>query len=202
MRESNTSEGLIRPLINKLEVKIDPEVESQHLKEILGDDEDNTLTDEVDKLMPISVEDCKFLFIYFFSFFCDCLYGINLLLFYFILLTDKRIKLEPNTEGEGLEDFMRKKDSGILLFQLPDILPGLPSVTKIEASVSKDEIKSSTSSEEYYTLRQVPEGQIGQLLKYKSGKMKLVLGENHFFEITHGLDQTFLQVIHVNLINY
>lgn len=63
-REGGASEALIRPVINKAEVKVDPEVESRQIREILGDDssEEDKTTDDGDKLMPISVEDCKKLF--------------------------------------------------------------------------------------------------------------------------------------------
>lgn len=82
-----------------------------------------------------------------------------------------------------------------MFLQFPDTLPGLPAVTKLENDDSKNNISNPlTNDTNYYTTYNIPEGQLGKLLKMKSGKMKLVLGENYTFNILQGIQQTYLQV--------
>lgn len=71
---------------------------------------------------------------------------------------------------------------------------------ELNASMDEDHEKGAQDTEiknhinNFCTLNDIPEGQIGKLVRYKSGKMKLVLGNEHFYDVTHGIDSTYLQV--------
>lgn len=62
-RESGPSETLQKPTLNKIDVKIDPELEKKQIRDILGDDDDDMEDDNSsgnsDKVMPISLDSCK-----------------------------------------------------------------------------------------------------------------------------------------------
>lgn len=63
-RESGPSETLQKPTLNKIDVKIDPELENKQIRDILGDDdddddmEDEKSSENSDKVMPISLDSC------------------------------------------------------------------------------------------------------------------------------------------------
>lgn len=190
-RESGPSEMLQKPTLNKIDVKIDPELESKQIRDILGDDdEDDEMEDEKssdgrsDKVMPISLDSFK--------------------------VKQEDIKNLSSKFSEALEtkseesfgDFLKQQQqtSQLLLLQLPDTLP---------ATISKDIAMDQDQSNEtdvtengldkkplnnFCTLQDLPEGQIGKLERYKSGKLKLVLGNGHVYDVTHGIDSTYLQV--------
>lgn len=63
-----------------------------------------------------------------------------------------------------------------------------------ETDVAENELFKQQTTNNLCTLHDIPEGQIGKLIRYKSGKMKLLLGNGHFYDITHGIDSTYLQV--------
>lgn len=55
---------LQKPTLNKIDIKIDPELESKQIRDILGDDDDDIEDDKSsdgrsDKVMPISLDSCK-----------------------------------------------------------------------------------------------------------------------------------------------
>lgn len=110
--------------------------------------------------------------------------------------------MDTSTDGEGLGDFLEQQDSSLFLMQFSDTLPGLASEPKLVDSKvgilddanSSSASTSSTTYDNFCTLRPLPEGLIGELVRYRSGRMVLVLGDNHRFDVTHGADSTFLQV--------
>ncbi|XP_022208300.1 DNA-directed RNA polymerase III subunit RPC4 [Drosophila obscura] len=103
--------------------------------------------------------------------------------------------------------FLDAPQSQIFLMQLPDVLPCVSDEAeegsreapkKEEASAaSETEPKSpaapaSTGAPRPSVLRQLEEGQIGKILRYRSGRVKLLLGDTRF-DLDMGLDSGFLQ---------
>jgi len=66
----------------------------------------------------------------------------------------------------------------------------------LEPADSAEDERPSTPdpSESYCTVNQLDEGLVGKIIRYKSGKTKLVLGENRF-DVCLGIDPGLLQVI-------
>ncbi|KAH8296097.1 hypothetical protein KR054_001711 [Drosophila jambulina] len=106
----------------------------------------------------------------------------------------------PRTIG----NFLDSSQSQIFLMQLPDVLPCVsdepedaepsnndstmpPSVSETE-SASPAAGKSTKGS----VLRLLEEGQIGKILRYRSGRVKLQLGDT-LFDLDMGLDPGYLQ---------
>lgn len=150
------------------------------------EDEDKDASSESDKIMPISIESYKI----------KQEVGE---------LATKIERMDTNVEEEGLSDFMQRQPSSMFLMQLSDALPGLPPEPKIinvdskvgvleAADTSAASSGSGAETDNFCTVRHLPEGQIGELIRYRSGRMVLVLGDNNRFEVTHGVDSTFLQV--------
>ncbi|XP_063700664.1 DNA-directed RNA polymerase III subunit RPC4 [Culicoides brevitarsis] len=185
-RESGASDTLTRPTLNKINVKVDPELESKQLRDILGDDDDDMEDDKSsassDKVMPISLdsykvkqEDIK------------------------TLSTKFSEQLETKSE-ESFGDFLQQQQaSQLLLLQMPDALPATVSkdVPMEEDQMDGDSAENGfkKAPNNFCTLHDLPEGQIGKLVRYKSGKLKLVLGSGHSYDVTHGIDSTFLQEV-------
>ncbi|XP_037721524.1 DNA-directed RNA polymerase III subunit RPC4 [Drosophila subpulchrella] len=105
----------------------------------------------------------------------------------------------PRTIG----NFLDSSQSQIFLMQLPDVLPCVgddseepepakpdPLATS-ESEPSSPAAKSSTAAKGS-VLRQLEEGQIGKILRFKSGRVKLQLGDTRF-DLDMGLDPGFLQ---------
>ncbi|EDV51889.1 DNA-directed RNA polymerase III subunit RPC4 [Drosophila erecta] len=105
----------------------------------------------------------------------------------------------PRTIG----NFLDSSESQIFLMQLPDVLPcvGDDSEEPIppkgdhqatgEAEPASPAAKCSNGPKGSI-LRQLEEGQIGKILRYKSGRVKLQLGDTRF-DLDMGLDPGFLQ---------
>lgn len=61
------------------------------------------------------------------------------------------------------------------------------------ADCAENELSSTPDPHDSFcTIRQLDEGLVGKILRYKSGKMKLVLGETHF-DLSLGMDPGFVQ---------
>ncbi|XP_075159585.1 RNA polymerase III subunit C53 isoform X2 [Haematobia irritans] len=89
--------------------------------------------------------------------------------------------------------------SQIFLMQLPDTLPCVDEDTDSpETSKPSDDIKSQTPAEiqkkpiKEHILKKMEEGQVGRLIRYRSGKIKLILGETQF-DLDVGMETGFLQ---------
>uniref|UniRef100_A0A182Q487 DNA-directed RNA polymerase III subunit RPC4 n=1 Tax=Anopheles farauti TaxID=69004 RepID=A0A182Q487_9DIPT len=84
----------------------------------------------------------------------------------------------------------------IFLLQLPDALPGKCDTDDQHAtngSDSKSEtVMNGEEGPKYCTVRDLAEGCIGKIIRYRSGKVKLMLGEI-LFDISLGMDTGFLQ---------
>ncbi|KAH8373452.1 hypothetical protein KR009_007300 [Drosophila setifemur] len=118
----------------------------------------------------------------------------------------------PNMEEPPLQygryprsigNFLDSSQSQIFLMQLPDVLPCVgdeaeePEQAKgdpaaggpAEASTSADESSSGLKGSVF---RHLEEGQIGKILRYRSGRVKLQLGDTRF-DLDMGLDPGYLQ---------
>lgn len=93
---------------------------------------------------------------------------------------------------DSLDEFFREPQPQIFLLQLPDSLPGRG--PEVEPAESAEFERSATPdpTANFCTVKQLEEGLIGKILRYKSGKTKLVLGDARF-DITLGMAPGFLQ---------
>uniref|UniRef100_A0A6E8VJ86 DNA-directed RNA polymerase III subunit RPC4 n=1 Tax=Anopheles coluzzii TaxID=1518534 RepID=A0A6E8VJ86_ANOCL len=84
----------------------------------------------------------------------------------------------------------------IFLLQLPDALPGKSDDGNKRPTNGDDSKPEATANGEetpkYCTVRDLAEGYIGKIIRYRSGKVKLKLGEI-MFDISVGMDTGFLQ---------
>ncbi|XP_037815974.1 uncharacterized protein LOC119606510 isoform X1 [Lucilia sericata] len=104
---------------------------------------------------------------------------------------------------QTLKELLDNSQSQIFLMQLPDTLPCVeedsdsPETTE-KPSTSADASKPANPSErkkkpvKANVLKKMEEGQVGRLIRYKSGKAKLVLGET-YFDLDMGMETGFLQ---------
>jgi len=105
----------------------------------------------------------------------------------------------PRTIG----NFLDSSEAQIFLMQLPDVLPCVGDDSE-DPEPSKGDHQATSESEpaspadkcsngpKGSVLRQLEEGQIGKILRYKSGRVKLQLGDTRF-DLDMGLDPGFLQ---------
>lgn len=78
-----------------------------------------------------------------------------------------------------------------MMFQLPDTLPGRISEDS-KPSTSNDPDQSESKGPKLCSLENLDEGRIGKLVRYKSGKTKLVLGDI-VYDVDLGLTSDFQQ---------
>jgi DNA-directed RNA polymerase III subunit RPC4 len=117
-----------------------------------------------------------------------------------------KIKLEPGVESERSEEYHRMdklfnaEPNQLLLFQLPDSIPGRVSEEEVE-NEKNEKPSTSTSTEaapkpneppSLCSLDHLEDGQIGKLIRHRSGKTKLLIGDA-VFDINSGLQCDFLQ---------
>lgn len=102
--------------------------------------------------------------------------------------------MEPGCEAKSeafhrMDNLFDASPNEFVLFQLPDTLPGRapePMETDQNASTSKPQNPNLCS------LEHLEEGLIGKLVRYKSGKTKLVLGDT-VYDVDLGLSSEFTQ---------
>ncbi|XP_017491869.1 PREDICTED: DNA-directed RNA polymerase III subunit RPC4 isoform X1 [Rhagoletis zephyria] len=114
--------------------------------------------------------------------------------------TNSALARYPASVGELLD----LSQSQLLLLQLPDALPCEGDVEEVADKTLQDKKASadtpSTSQNppaskpppKRISLKEMEEGKIGKLLRYKSGKVKLVFG-NTYFDLNMGMETGFLQ---------
>lgn len=104
------------------------------------------------------------------------------------------IKVEPGLEVKSeafhrMDKLFEATQNDFMLFQLPDTLPGrAPDVVDSEPSTST----SKPPPPNLCSLEHLEEGLVGRLVRYKSGKTKLVLGDT-YFDVDLGLTSDFHQ---------
>jgi RNA polymerase III RPC4 len=110
------------------------------------------------------------------------------------LINGMAIKMEPGIDVKS-EEFHRfdklfeANPNEFILFQMPDTLPG-----RAPDAVDTPQEESSSKSEtpNLCSLEHLEEGLIGKLVRYKSGKTKLVLGDT-YYDVDLGLTSDFQQ---------
>lgn len=105
------------------------------------------------------------------------------------------IKIEPGLELKS-EEFHRMDKlfdslpNEFMLFQMPDTLPGrAPESMDTE---NADSASSKPNAPNLCSLDHLEEGLVGKLVRYKSGKTKLVLGDT-VYDVDLGLTSDFQQ---------
>uniref|UniRef100_A0A1A9V549 DNA-directed RNA polymerase III subunit RPC4 n=1 Tax=Glossina austeni TaxID=7395 RepID=A0A1A9V549_GLOAU len=97
---------------------------------------------------------------------------------------------------QSLEELLATSETQMFLMQLPDTLPRVDE----DSDVTEHDTESGSSSADInnktfhksHMFKKLEEGQVGRLLRYKSGKIKLVLGES-YFDLNMGMETGFLQ---------
>lgn len=79
-------------------------------------------------------------------------------------------------------------------FQLPDSLPGHGPIQEPAESAEFERPESPDPTSSFCTMGQLEEGLVGQIIRYKSGKTKLLLGDSRF-DLTLGMEPGFLQEV-------
>jgi len=102
--------------------------------------------------------------------------------------------LEPKTEYyHRMDRLFRPESNEVVLFQLPDTLPqklpdeeeGIKANVEDDASILKPEPKLSS-------LEHFSEGLIGKLIRYRSGKTKLMIGD-YLYDVETAISTNFQQ---------
>uniref|UniRef100_A0A2M4ATE8 Putative dna-directed rna polymerase iii subunit d n=1 Tax=Anopheles triannulatus TaxID=58253 RepID=A0A2M4ATE8_9DIPT len=116
------------------------------------------------------------------------------------------VKVEPmfdrDAEIPNILNAVRSStdDKSIFLLQLPDALPGKCDTGERQpgndadrgADTSQPANITAGAEPRYCTMRDLEEGCVGKILRYRSGKTKLLLGDI-LFDLTLGMDTGFLQ---------
>lgn len=88
--------------------------------------------------------------------------------------------------------FEATTQSEFMMFQLPDTLPGRISEDSQPSTSANDPDQSEPKGSKLCSLENLDEGRIGKLVRYKSGKTKLVLGDI-VYDVDLGLTSDFQQ---------
>ncbi|ALC45003.1 CG5147 [Drosophila busckii] len=97
--------------------------------------------------------------------------------------------------------FLEAQAAQLFIMQLPDVLPCVsdadeePTERAAAANGAAEQPSSPAPpavSSKHSVLKQLEEGQIGKILRYRSGRVKLLLGDTHF-DLDMGLESGFLQ---------
>ncbi|XP_004522150.1 DNA-directed RNA polymerase III subunit RPC4 isoform X1 [Ceratitis capitata] len=104
----------------------------------------------------------------------------------------------------SVDQLLDLPQSQLLLLQLPDALPCEDDVEEVAGKTlhEKNSVADTPSTSQNspatkpptksLSLKEMEEGKIGKLLRYKSGKVKLVFG-NTYFDLNMGMETGFLQ---------
>uniref|UniRef100_A0A182JDW8 DNA-directed RNA polymerase III subunit RPC4 n=1 Tax=Anopheles atroparvus TaxID=41427 RepID=A0A182JDW8_ANOAO len=180
-------ESIRRPVFAKADAKIDWEEEKKRLKHLYDDDDDG-VADLHTKMesglqLPVKLENAD--------------YKLNSEIK--TELIDEVKAFIPSDPFSVTESLVSDPESNnIFLLQLPDALPGKCD-TGDKRPANGHEIKTEATQvskveeePKYCTVRDLDEGRVGKILRYRSGKVKLLLG-NIMFDISLGMDTGFLQ---------
>lgn len=181
-------EAMRRPMLRS-EIKVDPEEERKRISDLFGEGEDDELmaavtadgTKKLEANMPVKLDNLD--------------YKIKLS----ALKAEVKDEL-PKQEASDLLDAIKANgiQNNLFLLQLPDALPGKTDteVTRKPDATGQPEGNGQENGTQQdpprCTVRELEEGYIGKVLRYRSGKVKLLLGET-MFDLTMGMDSGFLQ---------
>ncbi|XP_055542059.1 DNA-directed RNA polymerase III subunit RPC4 [Wyeomyia smithii] len=175
----------IRKPVFRTEIKIDPEEERKRIHDLFGELDEDTGEDSKkhgnEANMPVKLENLDYRFKP------------------ATLKTEiKDEAMVPKAEVRELLDSIKSNQvdhSNFFLLQLPDALPGR---TDIDPKKGQDQQTTQDIGNQNglepprCTVRELEEGYVGKVLRYRSGKVKLLLG-NTLFDLTLGMDSGFLQ---------
>lgn len=176
--DGEDSGGMRRPTLIKREGKIDTTADNQHIRDILGDSDEDDFKDEKTDLefVPIKLNE-----------------GAD------EVVTDNfnhlRVKQETNATvryPSTIEEFFTRTQPQTFLMQLPDSLPCQGTDESNEPSSSKEKDDDQIPINNTSSLHNLEEGQIGKIVRYRSGKLKLILGET-CFDLGLAMESGFLQ---------
>ncbi|EDS29970.1 DNA-directed RNA polymerase III subunit D [Culex quinquefasciatus] len=184
-------EAMRRPVLRS-EIKVDPEEERKRICDLFGepDEEEGLLSSEgakkYDSNMPVKLDNLD--------------YKIKLSAAgpLKVEVKDELLKQEPGDLLEAIKANAGAQNN-LFLLQLPDALPGKtdtevrrPDPAAAKPAEGTTENGGAVQDPPRCTVRELEEGYIGKVLRYRSGKVKLLLGET-MFDLTMGMDSGFLQ---------
>ncbi|XP_058129149.1 DNA-directed RNA polymerase III subunit RPC4 [Anopheles ziemanni] len=176
-------ESIRKPVFARTETKMDWEDEKKRLKHLYDDEEDDVA--DIDRKMEI---------------------GLKLP----VKLESDDYKAKPEVKTEIIDDarldpftlaeslVSNPASNNIFLLQLPDALPGKcdsgekQTVNGHEIKTEAPQAATTEEAPQYCTVRDLDEGCVGKIIRYRSGKVKLMLGKI-LFDISLGMDTGFLQ---------
>lgn len=187
-RSDDAPSAMRKPTLVKRDggTKIDIKAEEEHIRELLGDSDDDDFGDKRSDpdWIPIKLSEDK-------EKPDAIMQKIQSLHFN-----------QPETKSPryplNVDDLLNNTQPQIFMMQLPDTLPCEDPDDSPEnppPSTSKEPPQPIAPPEPVQKpnpLKDMVEGQIGKLVRYKSGKLKLVLGEAQF-DVTMGIETGFLQ---------
>ncbi|XP_017491870.1 PREDICTED: DNA-directed RNA polymerase III subunit RPC4 isoform X2 [Rhagoletis zephyria] len=190
-----TASQMRRPTIIKSEhlKKIDLKADEEHVRELLGDTDEDDFGDEKTELEQIPVKLNE-----------DSAVAIAQTLQSLAVKQHQRTNSALARYPASVGELLDLSQSQLLLLQLPDALPCEGDVEEVADKTLQDKKASadtpSTSQNppaskpppKRISLKEMEEGKIGKLLRYKSGKVKLVFG-NTYFDLNMGMETGFLQ---------
>ncbi|XP_055611952.1 DNA-directed RNA polymerase III subunit RPC4-like [Uranotaenia lowii] len=188
-------EAMRRPVLRS-EIKVDPEEERKRMRDLFGHDldDDETMSEETKKYeqgmdMPVKLD------------------NVDYKLKTSALKTEIKDELTPKPEAADLLEAIKADatQNNFFLLQLPDALPAKTDTAESTSSNRKavdpqsaDPTAAVNSNGDQQpeparcTVRELEEGYIGKVLRYRSGKVKFLLGTT-MFDLTMGMDSGFLQ---------
>ncbi|XP_011187669.1 DNA-directed RNA polymerase III subunit RPC4 isoform X2 [Zeugodacus cucurbitae] len=186
-----------RPTIIKQEHmrKIDLKADEEHVRELLGDTDEDDFGDEKTDLeqIPVKLNEGS---------------AVNIAQNLQTLTVREQQQTRTNSAlpryPASIGELIDQTQAQLLLLQLPDVLPCEDDVEEVsekpqhEKNIAADTPSTSQNPPatkpitKRISLKDMEEGKIGRLLRYKSGKVKLVLG-NTYFDLNMGMETGFLQ---------
>uniref|UniRef100_A0A182SJA4 DNA-directed RNA polymerase III subunit RPC4 n=1 Tax=Anopheles maculatus TaxID=74869 RepID=A0A182SJA4_9DIPT len=180
-------DSIRKPMFCKTDTKINLEVEHKLIQNLYNDN-DEDMADLEQKLenglkLPVKLENSDY------------------------KIKPPEVKMETLTEPKldpvnSVEHVLSGEQTNkMFLLQLPDALPGKcdaadkGAATAPNGSSSDSKVEATANGEDapqYCTVRDLAEGYIGKLIRYRSGKVKLMLGDI-MFDVNLGMDTGFLQ---------
>uniref|UniRef100_A0A0K8UI44 DNA-directed RNA polymerase III subunit RPC4 n=1 Tax=Bactrocera latifrons TaxID=174628 RepID=A0A0K8UI44_BACLA len=194
----DTASQMRRPTIIKQEhlKKIDAKADEEQLRELLGDTDEDDLVDEKTDLemMPVKLSNESAIAI------------AQNLQTQVVREEEQQLRTNGALERypESVAELLDRTQSQLLLLQLPNVLPCEDDLEEVaekpnhEKNIAADTPSTSQNppatklTTKRTSMKDLEEGKIGRLLRYKSGKVKLVLG-NTYFDLNMGIETGFLQ---------
>uniref|UniRef100_W8BGF4 DNA-directed RNA polymerase III subunit RPC4 n=1 Tax=Ceratitis capitata TaxID=7213 RepID=W8BGF4_CERCA len=185
-----------RPTIIKQEnlKKFDLKADEEHVRELLGDTDEDDFGDEKTDLeqIPVKLNEESAVLI------AQRMQSLA------VKEQQQRTNSALSRYPVSVDQLLDLPQSQLLLLQLPDALPCEDDVEEVAGKTphEKNSVADTPSTSQNspatkpptksLSLKEMEEGKIGKLLRYKSGKVKLVFG-NTYFDLNMGMETGFLQ---------